>query len=156
MHLGGGRKLLLQGTGVVGIDLDGIEGLCVARQRCGQDASTRSNLEDALLWGQRGTLEDLLHDELITQKNLPEVLPMLWDISRHALNPSTGATYPAKLGTAYRNWPRHTGGGAAPGCCALLMVPRQTGGVLRRADYPPPNWRGPLAMRSIRQTGGGN
>jgi len=33
-----------------------------------------------------------------------------------------GATHPAKLGTAYRNWPRHTGGATsrAQHLCAAL------------------------------------
>jgi len=30
------------------------------------------------------------------------------------------------------------------------MTPRQFGGVLRTADYPPPVWRGPFAVRSTR------
>src|SRR5262245_32863317 len=84
--MGCGRKLLLQGAGIVGVDLDSIEGMRTLGQRRCQRALARPDLKYCIIGSESGALENALNDERITQKNLPEALPVVWDLFWHALS----------------------------------------------------------------------
>src|SRR5215471_20677901 len=84
--MGCGRKLLLQGTGIVSVDLDGIEGICPLGKCRRQRTSTWPDLKYRVIGSESGALEDTLNDERIAQKNLPEAPPVVWDLFWHALS----------------------------------------------------------------------
>jgi hypothetical protein len=72
-----GRKLLLQGAGVAGVNLNGIEGMCTLGKRRRQRASAWPDLKDRVIRSESGALENVLNNERIAQKNLPEALPVI-------------------------------------------------------------------------------
>jgi hypothetical protein len=84
--MGCGRKPLLQGAGVVGVDLDGIEGMRTLGKGRRQRAPAWPDLKYRVIGSKSGALENALNDKRIAQENLPEALPVVWELFWHALS----------------------------------------------------------------------